>query len=241
MPRHEPNHVDGLLLLDKPQDWTSFDVVNLIRRRFHLDKTGHCGTLDPLATGLLVVLCGRATRLQDSLMGQDKVYEATMRLGVETDSEDSTGQVTATGDVSGVTEAQVRETSQSFLGEILQTPPMVSAIKVQGQPLYKLARRGEVVERKARPVTIHALELLRVELPEVDFRLTCSKGTYVRTLCADWGRRLGCGGHMSALRRTRSGRLSVESAVRVDEVREWDLEELRRRVMSLEEVAALYA
>ena len=164
-----------------------------------------------------------------------------MRLGVETDSEDSTGQVTATGDVSGVTEAQVRETSQSFLGEILQTPPMVSAIKVQGQPLYKLARRGEVVERKARPVTIHALELLRVELPEVDFRLTCSKGTYVRTLCADWGRRLGCGGHMSALRRTRSGRLSVESAVRVDEVREWDLEELRRRVMSLEEVAALYA
>lgn len=240
MAHRETNHADGVLLVDKTRDWTSHDVVNLVRRRFNLDKTGHCGTLDPLATGLLVILCGKATKLQDTLMGQDKVYCATMRLGVETDSEDSTGEVTATHDWSGVTAEQVRETGASFLGEQMQIPPMVSAIKRNGQPLYKLARKGETVERAPRPIRITGLEITRLELPEVDFTLSCSKGTYVRTICADWGRKLGCGGHMQALRRVCSGKLRVEQAVTADVIKTWELPQLLEHLMPLEEVAALY-
>ena len=156
------NKVDGILVVDKPMDWTSYDVVNCIKRRFNVEKIGHCGTLDPIATGLLVILLGKGTKLQDQFMGQDKVYAATMRLGVETDSEDRTGQVIATADCTAVTEAQIRETAQSFIGPQLQTPPMVSAIKLHGQPLYKLARKGQTVERQPREITIHSFDVTRV-------------------------------------------------------------------------------
>lgn len=240
MPRPEPVHLNGALLVDKTGDWTSHDVVNLVRHRFHLDKVGHCGTLDPLATGLLVLLLGKATKLQDSLMGQDKVYVATMRLGVETDSEDCTGEVTATHDWSSVTEEQVRATGKEFLGDQMQIPPMVSAIKRNGQPLYKMARKGEVIEREPRPIHIAGLDITGISLPDVDFTLTCSKGTYVRTICADWGRKLGCGGHMLALRRTHSGKLSVDGAVTPEEIKGWELPDLERHVMSLERIAELY-
>ncbi len=240
MARTEPNHIDGLLLVDKTPDWTSHDVVNLVRRRFNLDKTGHCGTLDPLATGLLVLLLGKATKFQDQLMGQDKVYEAVLRLGVETSTEDRSGEVIATRDWSGVTEDAVRSTAASFIGEQFQVPPMMSAIKKNGQPLYKMARKGEEIEREPRPIRIEALDITNIVLPEVAFTLHCSKGTYVRTVCADWGRKLGCGGHMAALRRIRSGKLSVEGAVTPEAIKGWQLEDLSAHVMSLDKLAELY-
>lgn len=236
MPRRTMNEIDGLLLVDKPMDWTSHDVVNCIRSRFNLSKTGHCGTLDPIATGLLVLLLGHATKLQDRLMSEDKVYTGTMRLGVETDSEDRTGVVTATADASGVTPEQVRTIAARFLGPQQQTPPMVSAIKKDGKPLYKLARKGEVIERESRPIVIHALELSRIALPDVDFCVHCSKGTYIRTLCADMGRALGCGAHMLELRRESSGSFQVADAVNMDAIKSWELPEFVQHVQPLGDV-----
>ena len=221
------NDVDGILLVDKPSDWTSFDVLNMMKHRFSVRKIGHCGTLDPMATGLLVVLLGKATKLQDSLMGGEKEYLGSLRLGMETDTEDSTGNVTATADWSGVTLERAQEVARSFLGEIEQIPPMMSAIKLHGKPLYKLARKGVTVERKARPVTIRAFDFTEVALPEISFRVQCSKGTYIRTLCADFGHRLGCGACMTALRRTRSGEFSLADALPVETLQNADLEELR--------------
>lgn len=238
MPRRTMNEIDGLLLVDKPIDWTSHDVVNCIRSRFNLSKTGHCGTLDPIATGLLVLLLGHATKLQDRLMSEDKVYTGTMRLGVETDSEDRTGVVTATADASGVTPEQVRTIAARFLGPQQQTPPMVSAIKKDGKPLYKLARKGEVIERESRPIVIHALELSRIALPDVDFCVHCSKGTYIRTLCADMGRALGCGAHMLELRRESSGSFQVADAVNMDAIKSWELPEFVQHVQPLGDVIA---
>jgi len=232
------NEIDGLLLVDKPMDWTSHDVVNCIRSRFNLSKTGHCGTLDPIATGLLVLLLGHATKLQDRLMSEDKVYTGTMRLGVETDSEDRTGAATATADASGVTPEQVRTIAARFLGPQRQTPPMVSAIKKDGKPLYKLARKGEVIERESRPIVIHALELSRIALPDVDFRVHCSKGTYIRTLCGDMGRALGCGAHMLELRRESSGSFQVADAVNMDAIKSWELPEFVQHVQPLGDVIA---
>lgn len=238
MPRRTMNEIDGLLLVDKPMDWTSHDVVNCIRSRFNLSKTGHCGTLDPIATGLLVLLLGHATKLQDRLMSEDKVYTGTMRLGVETDSEDRTGVVTATADASGVTAEQVRTVAARFFGPQQQTPPMVSAIKKDGKPLYKLARKGEVIERESRPIVIHALELSRIALPDVDFCVHCSKGTYIRTLCADMGRALGCGAHMLELRRESSGSFQVADAVNMDAIKSWELPEFVQHVQPLGDVIA---
>ena len=227
------NKVDGILVVDKPMDWTSYDVVNCIKRRFNVEKIGHCGTLDPIATGLLVILLGKGTKLQDQFMGQDKVYAATMRLGVETDSEDRTGQVIATADCSAVTEATIRETAQSFIGPQLQTPPMVSAIKLHGQPLYKLARKGQTVERQPREITIHSFDVTRVALPDVDFTVRCTKGTYVRTICADFGRKLGCGAHMLELRRLQSGSFNLDNAVTIDQIKAWELPDLQNHLLPL--------
>lgn len=240
MAKTEPNHIDGVLLVDKTPDWTSHDVVNLVRRRFNLDKTGHCGTLDPLATGLLVLLLGKATKYQDLLMGQDKVYEAVMRLGTETSTEDRSGEVIAEQDWSSVTPEAVRAAGATFIGEQLQVPPMMSAIKKNGQPLYKMARKGETIEREPRPIVIQALDITDIRLPDVAFTLHCSKGTYVRTVCADWGRKLGCGAHMSELRRIRSGKLTVDGAVVPEQIKDWQLENLVNAVMPLEKLAELY-
>jgi len=237
MPRIH-NEVDGVLLVDKPQDWTSSDCVCCVRGRFHLAKTGHCGTLDPMATGLLILLLGKATKLQDRLMSEDKVYEGRLRLGVETDTQDSTGTVTAEQGCDHVTEQMLRECAQTFVGEIAQVPPMVSAIKKEGRPLYKLARQGVTVEREPRPVTIHSFEITACQLPEAEFRIHCSKGTYIRTLCADLGARLGCGAIMTALRRIRSGPLRVEDAIPMERLKAMTLEELRAAVLPVATVLA---
>jgi tRNA pseudouridine55 synthase len=222
MPPPDDYAESGLILVDKPQDWTSHDVVNFIRRRFAIGKVGHCGTLDPIATGLLVLLLGRATRLSSRLLSQDKVYAGVLRLGVETHSQDRAGEVTATADPSAITAAAVRAVAARYVGRILQVPPMVSALKRDGQPLYKLARRGVDVEREPRPVQIHRLDIDAVEVPMVRLTVHCSKGTYIRTLCADIGHDLGCGAHLYDLRRLRSGNFRIEDAYTIDTIKTWD-------------------
>jgi tRNA pseudouridine55 synthase len=235
--RQPPNKIDGILVVDKPMDWTSHDVVNCVKRRFNLNKVGHCGTLDPIATGLLVILMGKATKLQDHLMGQDKTYLATMRLGTETDSEDRTGNIIATATFDTITEQQIYDTAKTFLGIQEQVPPMVSAIKQNGQPLYKLARKGQTVERKPREITISSFEINIIELPDVIFTLKCSKGTYVRTICADFGRKLGCGAMMAELRRTQSGDFTLQNAVDIEQIKSWELPELQQNLLSIESIA----
>jgi tRNA pseudouridine55 synthase len=226
----------GLILVDKPQDWTSHDVVNFVRRRFAIRKVGHCGTLDPIATGLLVLLLGRATRLSARLLSQDKVYTGVLRLGVETDSLDRAGEVTATADPDGITLEAVRAAATHFVGAIMQIPPMVSALKRDGQRLYKLARRGQEVEREPRPVRIHRFDIDAVELPLVHFTVHCSKGTYIRSLCADLGRELGCGAHLHDLRRQRSGSFRLEDAYTIETIKTWDRPTFLARMTPLADV-----
>ncbi|MBO5763302.1 MAG: tRNA pseudouridine(55) synthase TruB [Lentisphaeria bacterium] len=213
---------NGVLLIDKPSEWTSFDVVNFVRSRFNIPKVGHCGTLDPAATGLLVLVLGKFTLLSQKFSGEDKVYEASMRLGVETDSQDMDGEVIAENDCSFVTEEMLRDTLNGFVGKQLQLPPMVSAVKKDGKKLYELARKGIEVEREPKEIEIFKLDISRVELPECDFTLHCSKGTYVRTLCADAGKKLGCGGVLTKLRRTSSGAFHVADAITIEELKTFD-------------------
>jgi tRNA pseudouridine55 synthase len=203
---------DGVLLVDKPPRLTSHDVVDRIRRHFGFNKVGHCGTLDPAATGLLVIVLERATKLQDKLMADDKTYEGTLRLGIATDSQDADGEVTAEKPVPPLAAADLEAVFQKFTGDIQQIPPMVSAKKIGGVALYKLARKGKTVEREPRTVHIYQFRLLKFASPDAEFRLTCTKGTYVRTLCHDIGDLLGCGGHLATLRRTRSGQLDIKDA-----------------------------
>lgn len=203
---------DGVLLVDKPAGMTSHDVVDRIRRQFGLRKVGHCGTLDPAATGLLVLVLERATKLQNQFMADDKTYEGTMKLGVTTDSHDADGAVVAEKPVPPLTAADVEAVFARFRGDVQQVPPMVSAIKHEGTPLYKLARKGMTIAREPRTVHIYDLRLLHLHLPFVDLRVTCTKGTYVRTLCHDIGQALGCGAHLYRLRRIRSGSFDVADA-----------------------------
>jgi tRNA pseudouridine55 synthase len=217
---------DGLLLVDKPTGLTSHDVVARIRRRFGIKKVGHGGTLDPMATGLLVILTGRGTKLSGLVMDADKAYEGVMKLGVSTDTQDVDGRVVAEGDPSGVTEEALRAAMKVWTGDVMQTPPMVSAIKKEGVPLYKLARKGQTVEREPRLLHIYEFTLLTFAPPLAGFRLRCTKGTYVRTLCADIGDRLGCGAHLCELRRTRSGPLDVKDARPLAQLLEMTREEL---------------
>jgi len=209
---------DGVLLVDKPQTWTSHDVVAKVRGHFGFKKVGHCGTLDPMATGLLVLVLGHATRLSEKLTSDDKAYEGTILLGVTTNTEDADGATLETKPVPPLTEADIEAVLQKFRGDIYQTPPMVSAIKYQGRPLYKLARKGIEVEREPRLVHIYDLRLLATELPRLKFRMACSKGTYVRTLAADIGRALGCGAHLSELRRTAAGKFRLEQAHTLEQI-----------------------
>ena len=204
--------VDGVLLLDKPFGMTSNDALQKARRLFSAAKGGHTGTLDPLASGLLPLCFGEATKFSADLLDADKTYEAELRLGVVTDSGDAEGVVVATAAVN-VVEDDVRSVLPRFVGDILQVPPMHSALKRDGRPLYELARQGIVVERAARSVTIHAIELLGCAGDVVRLRVDCSKGTYIRVLAADIGRALGCGAHLGALRRTAVGGLDVGQAV----------------------------
>ncbi len=203
----------GFLLVDKPAGMTSHDVVRRVRRLSGVKRVGHAGTLDPLATGLLPVAIGEATRLIEYLADRDKGYLAVMRLGAQTDTQDSEGVVTATGEWESITAQQLQSVLVRCTGEIEQVPPMYSALKRDGVPLYKLARQGQEVERAARRVEIVELELIRFDPPDVELRVLCSKGTYIRTLCHDIGLMLGCGAHMTALRRYRHGRFDLEQAV----------------------------
>jgi len=209
---------DGVLNVNKPAGWTSHDVVAKIRGLLKGSKVGHAGTLDPAATGVLPVLIGRGTRIAEYLLAWDKEYRAVLRLGQTTDTQDATGQVLATKPTDGLTETQIRAAIESFRGRITQTPPMYSAVKVGGVPLYKAARAGKTVEREAREIEIHALDVLAIAGPDVTLRVRCSKGTYVRTLCADIGEALGVGGHLLSLERTRVGPLAVEQALTIEEI-----------------------
>lgn len=207
---------DGVLLVDKPPRLTSHDVVDRIRRQFGFKKVGHCGTLDPAATGLLIIVLERATKLQNQLMTDDKTYVGTMRLGIATDSHDADGAVLAEKPVPALTAGDIEQVLAKFRGDLQQVPPMVSAVKHKGQPLYKLARKGQTVEREARTVHIYELRVISMNLPLIEFSCTCTKGTYVRTLCHDIGETLGCGAHLAGLRRTRSGRFDVQNAHTLD-------------------------
>lgn len=202
---------NGIIIVNKPAGWTSQDVAAKLRGVFHEKRVGHGGTLDPMATGVLPVFVGRATRAVEFFEHADKEYIATLRLGTVTDTQDTTGNILETHPVS-VTKSELEAALSAFTGEIDQLPPMYSAIKVNGQKLYELARRGKEVERKPRRITIHELELLSGEGTDWSLRIHCSKGTYVRTLCADIGEHLGCGGCMASLMRTKAGAFELSQA-----------------------------
>src|SRR5687767_15827077 len=192
---------DGALLIDKPSGPTSHDVVDAIRRKFRIKKVGHCGTLDPAATGLLIIVLGKATKLSEKLMSDDKVYEGTMKFGESTDSYDADGELIASLPVPPLTLDQLNTSAAEFVGDLMQKPPMVSAVKKGGVPLYKLARKGIEVERKPKLIHIYDFSFSSYSEPTGEFRVACTKGTYVRTIANDLGEKLGCGAHLSSLRR----------------------------------------
>jgi tRNA pseudouridine55 synthase len=226
-----PSGFDGVLLVDKPEGLTSHDVVSRLRRKLRIKRIGHAGTLDPMATGLLIMLIGKATKVSQYLMSLDKVYEATMKLGESTNSHDRDGEITGTRPVPELSEEQFREAMQPFIGDQYQTPPMFSAKKVDGVPLYKHARKGETVEREPRFIHVSAFELLSFAPPQATFRLACSKGTYVRTIAHDLGEQLGCGAHLTALRRVAIDRFRIEDATALEALEEASMVEVRRRLI----------
>ncbi len=223
--------LDGALLVDKPVGPTSHDVVDAVRRQFQLRKVGHCGTLDPNATGLLVLVLGRATRLSERLMSDDKVYEGILRLGESTSTYDAQGELTHSLPVPPLTLDQLNEVAQTFVGDQMQLPPMVSAVKQNGVPLYKLARKGIEVERKERFIHIYTFQISQYSAPDAHFRVACTKGTYVRTLAHDLGQKLGCGAHLASLRRLVSGKFDVAQALPLDAVLRLSSAELQARVI----------
>ena len=204
--------MNGIVIVDKPQGWTSQDVTARLRRVFNTRRIGHGGTLDPMATGVLPVFVGRATRGVEFFEHAEKTYETVLRLGLTTDTEDISGTVLSEQDAF-VTGEQLEAVLQKFRGEIMQVPPMYSALKINGQKLVDLARKGKEVERQPRPITIHELTLLGMEADGIHLRVRCSKGTYIRTLCKDIGEALGCGGCMAALRRVTAGEYTIEESV----------------------------
>src|SRR6058998_3164946 len=230
---------DGVLLVDKAEGMTSHDVVALVRRQLGIKKVGHCGTLDPIATGLLILTLGRGTKIQDLLMSEDKEYAGTFTLGVTTSTQDRQGDVIQERPVPELDENQIRTAFEKFRGDFYQMPPMVSAKKHGGVPLYKLARQGKVVEREPRLVHVYRYTIDRIVLPEIDFSLLCSKGFYVRTYVHEIGEALGCGAHLKSLRRTKSGRFDVGNAMTVDEIKNAAPEEIVSRMLSLPEVSRM--
>jgi tRNA pseudouridine55 synthase len=230
---------DGVLLVDKAAGMTSHDVVALIRRKLEIRKVGHCGTLDPIATGLLLLTLGRGTKIQDLLMSEDKEYAGTLMLGVTTSTQDRQGEVIDRRPVPPLEASQIRAAFEKFRGDFYQTPPMVSAIKHGGVPLYKLARQGKVVEREPRLVHVYRYAVDRIALPEIDFNVVCSKGFYVRTYVHDIGEELGCGGHLKSLRRVKSGRFDVDQAITVDKIRSGPRDEILSRILTLPDVSRM--
>lgn len=227
---------DGALLVDKTAGPTSHDVVDRIRRRFRFDKVGHGGTLDPQATGLLVILIERGTKLSNQFLNSDKTYEGVMRLGIATDTQDAQGKTVAENDYRSVTREHVEAEMSPLIGDLMQTPPMISAAKKNGVPLYKLARKGKTVERKPKLIHIYEFTLTAFSPPLVAFVLRCTKGTYVRTLCADIGEKLGCQAHLAELRRTKAGKMNVEDAVPFDRILEMTQDELLPYIIPLHKI-----
>jgi tRNA pseudouridine55 synthase len=223
--------LDGAILIDKPVGLTSHDVVDAIRRKFGIKKVGHCGTLDPNATGLLIIVLGRGTKLSERLMGDDKVYEGSIKFGEATDSYDADGELTASLPVPPITLEQLNEEAALFIGDQMQVPPMVSAIKKGGVPLYKLARKGIEVEREARLIHIYNFRFTNYTEPVGTFKLACTKGTYVRSVAHDLGQKLGCGAHLATLRRSVSGKFDVADAKTLDAVMNMSTAELEKRVI----------
>lgn len=229
----QPDPVHGILLVDKPTEWTSHDVVAKIRNHFKFNKVGHGGTLDPLATGLLIILIGKGTKLSQYVMASIKEYEGTIHLGHVTDSQDRDGQLLEENDASGITQDMFEKAMEPFKGDIQQIPPMVSAIKKNGTALYKLARKGEEIEREPRECTIYDYQLTRFENPLADVKVACSKGTYIRTLAHDIGAALGCGACLDELRRTASGKFRVEDALTLDEVLQYDRDTIGEKMIHM--------
>ena len=233
------DNIDGVLLVDKAPDMTSHDVVAVARRTLNQKKIGHCGTLDPMATGLLILTLGRGTKIQDLLMAEDKEYVGKVKLGESTTTQDAQGDVTESAEVPDLTKEDIEKVMDEFTGDFYQTPPMVSAIKKDGVPLYKLARKGKVVKRDPRLVHIYHYELLSLDLPEFEFRVVCSKGFYVRTYAHEIGQKLGCEAHLSALRRTKSGKFQAAGAITFDELKNGTRQSVAERALSLAEVSKL--
>ncbi len=223
--------LDGAILVDKPIGPTSHDVVDVIRRHFGIKKVGHCGTLDPNATGLLIIVLGRGTKLSEKLMSDDKVYEGAMKFGETTNSHDADGELLETKPVPPLTLDQLNELAAAFVGDQMQIPPMVSAIKKDGVPLYKLARKGVVVEREPRLIHIYSFRFTAYEAPLGQFRVACTKGTYVRSIAHDLGQKIGCGAQLASLRRTVSGKFDVADAIPLEAVLKLTEAELEKRVM----------
>jgi tRNA pseudouridine55 synthase len=231
--------LDGVLLVDKAEGMTSHDVVALVRRSLGIKKVGHCGTLDPIATGLLLITIGRGTKVQDLLMSEDKEYVGTLALGITTSTQDRQGAIIDQRPVPSFDENKIRAAFQKFRGDFYQLPPMVSAKKHGGVPLYKLARQGKVVEREPRLVHVYRYTVDRIALPEIDFSVICSKGFYVRTYVHDIGEVLGCGAHLKSLRRTKSGRFDVANAFSVGEIKNKPRPEIAQHILSLPEVSRM--
>ena len=223
--------LDGAILIDKPAGPTSHDVVDAIRRQFGIKKVGHCGTLDPNATGLLIIVLGRGTKLSEKLMSDDKVYEGAIKFGETTNSYDADGELMASLPVPPLTVEQLNEAGAQFVGDLMQTPPMVSAVKKDGVPLYKLARKGIEVPREARLVHIYNFRFSAYQEPMGHFSIACTKGTYVRSLAHELGQKFGCGAHLATLRRVTSGKFDVADAAALDEIMKLSARELESRVI----------
>lgn len=232
-----PKELCGVLLVDKPPDHTSHDVVARLRGKLQMKKIGHAGTLDPMATGLLIMLVGKATRISQYLISLDKEYTGTIEFGKVTDSQDAEGQVMETRPVPPLPRAEVEQAMRGFLGDQYQMPPMFSAIKIDGVPLYKKARKGEDVVREPRFIRVSAFDLTDFALPRIDFRLRCSKGTYVRTIAHDLGQKLGCGAHLAALRRTATDKFNVSQALTLDQIMSLSLPEIEQRLIPMHAAA----
>jgi tRNA pseudouridine55 synthase len=230
--------LDGAIPIDKPAGPTSHDVVDAIRHHFNIKKVGHCGTLDPNATGLLLIVLGRGTKLSEKLMSDDKVYEGTIKFGESTDSYDAAGQLIASLPVPPLTVEELNEAAAAFIGDQMQTPPMVSAVKKAGVPLYKLARKGIEIEREPRLIHIYTFRFSQYQQPVAVFRLACTKGTYVRSVAHELGQKLGCGAHLATLRRVTSGKFDVGQAIQFEQVLKLTPRELERHVIPFLKLAA---
>ena len=230
--------LDGAILVDKPSGPTSHDVVDAIRRKFGIKKVGHCGTLDPNATGLLIIVLGRGTKLSERLMGDDKVYEGTVKFGESTDSYDSDGELTGSMPLLPMTLEELNTAVAEFIGDQMQVPPMVSAIKKDGVPLYKLARQGIEVEREPRLIHVYNFRFTDYAEPLGRFRLACTKGTYVRSIAHDLGQKLGCGAHLTTLRRSASGKFDVADAITTAELLQLTPVQLEKKVIPFLKLAA---